>query len=165
MNLRIPDIRGVIGRRILVNFRVKPTVAAMLLPAPFRPKLINGHAMAGICLIRLEQIRPRGLPAVLGIASENAAHRIAVEWKAEGVRREGVFIPRRDTNARVNVWAGGRLFPGLHHYARFVSFETNGHVQVQMDNPRDGTRVFVSGHAADGIPTTSVFKSLQEASK
>ena len=165
MNLRLPVIRGVIHRRILVNYRVEPAVAAKLLEPPFRPRLVNGWAMAGICLIRLKQIRPRGLPAVAGIASENAAHRIAVEWEAEGERREGVFIPRRDTNARMNVWAGGRLFPGLHHYARFDSFEVNGQVQVRMHNPRDGTRVCVSGRVADRFPATSVFKSLEAASK
>jgi len=80
MLFHLPIIRGVIDRRILVNFTVDPAVAAKLLPRPFRPKLVNGFAVAGICLIRLKQIRPRGWPAILGISSENAAHRIAVEW-------------------------------------------------------------------------------------
>jgi len=37
-------------RRLLVNYRVDPDVAATLLPAPLRPKLVNGWAVAGICL-------------------------------------------------------------------------------------------------------------------
>ena len=78
MLFHLPIIRGVIDRRILVNFTVDPAVAAKLLPRPFRPKLVNGIAVAGICLIRLKQIRPRGWPAILGISSENAAHRIGV---------------------------------------------------------------------------------------
>src|SRR2546429_6162423 len=67
------------------------------------------QAEDGIRYVAVTGVQTCALPMV--IASENAAHRIAAEWKAEGVRREGVFIPRRDTNARVNVWAGGRLFP------------------------------------------------------
>ena len=33
--MRIPTLRGVIDRRILVNFRVDPNVLATLLPSPF----------------------------------------------------------------------------------------------------------------------------------
>ena len=61
--MRIPVIQGVIRRRLLVNYRVSPEAIARILPAPFRPKLQRGYAIAGICLIRLEQIRPRWLPA------------------------------------------------------------------------------------------------------
>jgi len=78
MTMKIPVIRGVIERRILVNFRVDPEALNRVLPAPFRPKLVDGVGMAGICLIRLKHIRPNFLPAFLGISSENAAHRIAV---------------------------------------------------------------------------------------
>src|SRR5262249_61863595 len=77
--MRLPSIRGVIDRRILVNYRVAPDVLARLLPAPFRPRLVHGFGMVGICLIRLREVRPALLPAWLGIASENAAHRAAVE--------------------------------------------------------------------------------------
>jgi hypothetical protein len=117
--MRIPIIRGVLDRRILVNFRADPDVLAGILPPPFRPKVVNGVGMAGVCLIRLKHIRPRWLPPFMGISSENAAHRIAVEWEQDGQLREGVFIPRRDTSSRLNALAGGRLFPGLHHHARF----------------------------------------------
>ena len=82
--MRIPVIRGTIDRRILVNYHVDPRVLAPLLPAPFRPKLIHGFGMVGICLIRLKDIRPKFLPPLLGISSESAAHRIAVEWEQNG---------------------------------------------------------------------------------
>jgi hypothetical protein len=85
-----------------VNYRVDADVAARLLPAPFRPKLANGYAMAGICLIRLNRLRPAFIPLPVGIGSENAAHCFAVEWERGGQRLEGVFIPRRDTNSRLN---------------------------------------------------------------
>ena len=68
--MKIPVVRGVIDRRILVNFRVDPEVLARVLPKPFRPKLAHGAGMAGVCLIRLKQIRPRFFPAFLGISSE-----------------------------------------------------------------------------------------------
>ena len=47
----IPVVRGVIDRRILVNYHIDPNVLAPLLPAPFRPKVVHGIGMVGICLI------------------------------------------------------------------------------------------------------------------
>src|SRR6266576_2992820 len=118
--MRIPVIKGTIKRRLLVNFRADPAVVQRTLPKPFRPKLHKGTSLVGVCLIRLEQIRPAGLPGALGLSSENAAHRIAVEWEdAAGVQREGVFIPRRDTGSFLSRLGGGRVFPGEHHAARF----------------------------------------------
>src|SRR4051794_5598535 len=70
--MRIPVIRGTIDRRILVNYRVDPEILAKLLPKPFQLKLTHGAGMAGICLIRLQHVRPRLLPAFLGFSSENA---------------------------------------------------------------------------------------------
>lgn len=102
--MRIPVIQGVIDRRILVNYRVAPEAMAGVLPPPFRPLLVHGYAIGGICLIRLKQVRPRRLPLPMGIGSENAAHRIAVQWEQDGERREGVYIPRRDTDSRLNAY-------------------------------------------------------------
>ena len=58
--MRIPVVRGVIDRRILVNYAVDPEVLARTLPAPFRPKLHRGLGLAGICLIRLRDVRRPG---------------------------------------------------------------------------------------------------------
>src|SRR3984893_17160095 len=130
--MKIPMIRGTIERRILVNFRVDPDVLTHLLPSPFRPKLVKGAGMAGVCLIRLKAIRPRFLPSFLGISSENAAHRIAVEWDEDGKTKEGVFIPRRDTSSRLNTLLGGRIFPGVYHHAAFHVHEKGDHYPVAM---------------------------------
>lgn len=164
MNALIPAVHAVMARRILVNFRVRPEVITESLPDPFRPKLVNGWAMAGICLIRLEDMRPAWMPRLCGVASENAAHRIAVEWTENGRTREGVFIPRRDTNSLLNRVAGGRLFPGIHHPAEFCCAQSGNRFKVELRS-RDGkTRVNVVARLADGWPAGSVFESLEEAS-
>jgi len=62
------------------------------LPKKFHPKLINNKEVAGICLIRLTNIRPKGFSNFIGISSENGAHRIAVEWSENGqIREEFIF--------------------------------------------------------------------------
>ncbi len=160
----IPTLEGTIDRRLLVNYRVDPDYLQRLLPAPFRPKRIHGLGIAGICLIRLKELRPRALPAVLGLTSENAAHRIAVEWEEQGEYREGVYIPRRDTSSRFTALIGGRLFPGVHHHARFQVREADEAFRVHMASDDGQTRVTVAAHLAAQLPAHSIFASLEEAS-
>lgn len=162
--MQIPVIRGLIERRILVNYRVDAAVLAGMLPAPFRPKLVNSVGMAGVCLIRLKDIRPRFFPSFLGISSENAAHRIAVEWDQNGQIKEGVFIPRRDTSSRLNTLAGGRLFPGVHHHAGFQVQEHDDRYRIELNSDDRQTHLLVEGHVAEELPSTSIFGSLTEAS-
>jgi hypothetical protein len=162
--MRIPVISGIIDRRILVNYRVAPELLARLLPAPFRPKLVNGFGVAGICLIRLKQIRPRFLPLPVGIGSENAAHRIAVQWSQGEEQLEGVYISRRDTNSRINFVAGGRLFPGVHHHARFYVHEHGGNYDIALESDDGRVHVSVAAKSTDSLPPKSVFSSLDAAS-
>jgi hypothetical protein len=160
-----PTMHGLIDRRMLVNFRVQPDVITKFLPPYFRPKLVKGWAMAGICLIRLKGIRPRCFPARCGLTSENAAHRIAVEWEQDGFTREGVFIPRRDTSSALQAFAGGRLFPGVHHVADFKVSEKEDEFKLQMHSHDDATFVEVQAHRTSSLPATSLFASLDEASE
>src|SRR5262249_22796615 len=111
-----------------------------------------------------KQVRPRFVPSWLGISSENAAHRTAVEWDDNGTLREGVYIRRRDTSSRLNACAGGRLFPGIHHHARFAVEETADHYRVALRSDDGVTSLSVSGRRADRLPAASVFHSLEEAS-
>lgn len=163
--MRLPFIHGTIRRRLLVNFRVDPAVMSGLLPGRFSPKLQKGHAIAGICLIRLEHVRPRHIPRALGINSENAAHRVAVRWADEaGSPQEGVFITRRDTGSMLNHLAGGRIFPGEHHHAAFEVRDDASQVDFRMRSDDGEVRIEVRGHAAETLPKSSCFDSLAEIS-
>lgn len=162
--MKIPAITGIIDRRILINYQVDAGVLADYLPDPFRPKVVGGKGVAGICLIRLTHIRPKGLPKGIGITSENGAHRIAVEWDEDGQTKEGVYIPRRDTSNRLNALAGGRLFPGVHHYARFKINEQDGRYQVAFTSD-DGTRLSIDAQETNTWSKESVFDSIENASR
>jgi hypothetical protein len=162
--MRLPKVHGTIKRRLLINYRVDPAVMQRLLPAPFRPKLHEGNAIAGMCLIRLEDIRPRRFPRAVGLSSENAAHRIAVVWEDETGSREGVYIPRRDTGSLVNHLAGGRLFPGEHQRATFRVIEDERHIALHMRSADGRIEIDVVGHSAAQIDARSSFRSVGDAS-
>lgn len=160
----VRSVRAVMVRRILVNFRIEPETLQRSVPAPFRVKVVRGWGLAGICLIRLKHLRPGPLPALLGLNSENAAHRIAVTWDTDTGEREGVFIPRRDTDSRINRWAGGRLFPGVHGAATFGTREEPGRFEITMRSHDGEAAVRVVTEPSDRWPSESVFETLTEAS-
>ncbi len=161
--MKIPTITGVIERRILINYQIEPDALKNYLPKPFRPKLIKGKGIAGICLIRLKEIRPTGFPKFIGISSENGAHRIAVEWDEDGIVKEGVFVPRRDTSSKLNSWAGSRVFPGVHYLANFTIKEENDSYQVDFVS-EDDTSLSIKAKETTQWNAESVFENIQDAS-
>jgi hypothetical protein len=164
--VKMSRMRGVVRRRILLNYRVDPEVMQRQLPSVFRPQLVNGWAVAGICLIRLEQLRPRGIPAVLGLSSENAAHRVAVRWMdATGHARRDVYIPRRETGSAINAAVGRRVFPVEARSARFVVNDDERVLELSMLTQDGAADVRVRARHADALPTSSCFGSLEAASE
>jgi uncharacterized protein DUF2071 len=157
-------VRGLIRRRILVSFRVDPEVMQRQLPPPFRPKLMGDAAIAGLCLIRLEQMRPRFMPLPVGAASENAAHRVAVCWTdACGEVQEGVYIPRRDTNSRLNKLATRCLSLGHHHLARFDVRDEAGRIDISLQSADGEIVVHLRASVGEALPACSRFASLEAA--
>jgi hypothetical protein len=155
---------GEIERRLLVNYRVRPESLADLLPERFRVQLVDGYAVAGICLIRLGGLRPRGVPHALGFTSENAAHRIAVEWDEAGEIRTGVYIPRRDISSRLTVILGGRVFPGAHHRADFRVQESQDELHVAFRSRDDNVEVDVVVSIEQELDDSRLFPNVEDAS-
>jgi hypothetical protein len=155
---------SVIERRLLINYRVDPEIAASLLPTPLRPQLVNGWAVAGICLIRLGRLRPSWVPGWAGMRTENAAHRVAIEWDGTGGRQSGVYIPRRDSNSVATVLAGGRLFPGEHHRASFDVRETARDLHVAFASTDGTAQVSIDIRVAQRLQGSALFAGLGEAS-
>lgn len=162
--MKIPLVNGIIERRILVNYSADPAIVANIVPKPFKPKLYNGKAIVGICLIRLKGIKPKGIPACFGFNSENGAHRIAVEWEENGVSKEGVFIPRRDTNQKLNVILGGRFFPGKHYYAKFNVIEENDTYHLDFTSS-DNTTIEIDARVSQRLNEDSIFKTIENVSQ
>lgn len=157
----IRDVRAQLRRRLLISYRVDPVAAASLLPDGFRPQIVDGSAIAGICVLGLESIRPSWAQRRWGLHSENAAHRMAVEWDGPDGPERGVFIFERHSSAWHPVLFGGRLFPGVHRKARFRIEETGDRYGVAMTAA--GTDLEADVEVVDEW-SSGVFASMEEAS-
>ena len=162
-----PTLRGVIDRRILVNFRVDPAALGTVLPARFRPRTVTSpdgeYAIGGVCCIRLTKMRPRGFPAAVGLRSENAAHRIGVEWEEAGETRSGVYVPRRDTSSWLASVVGTRAF-GRQYRADFDVTEGDGRYELHVESHHGDCSMHVVAAETDSLPADSVFPDVAAAS-
>lgn len=156
-------IKGIIDRRILVNFRLDPDCVARILPEPFRPRLFHGHALGGICLIRFKKMRPTWLPGFLGTASENGTHRFCVEWEKDGKISTGIYVKQRFTDSRLHEFGGDKVFPGSLSLSRFSVEEGDGKYRVSFQSA-EGEEVDVSVEDATDFPKDSLFSDINEAS-
>jgi Uncharacterized conserved protein (COG2071) len=163
--MNLPQLQGVIERRLLVNYRADPDVVANYLPAPFRPQLVGGASVVGICLLRLGAMRPHRLPPWFGLRSENAAHRVAVEWDTPDGPRAGVYIPRRDSESLANVLIGGRLYPGEHERARFETDESGADLRVTFASVDGSVAVDAQVRIAEMLAGSELFADLDRASQ
>lgn len=161
----MPVMSGIIDRRILVNYKVAPEIVKSLLPPHLEPWVINGYASAGICLLRLKGIGIRHTPSLLKITSENAAHRFLVTYKREGKEEHGVYIPRRDTDSRLNVLLAGKLLHWPHYPASFQSNESNGRYSVKMESADGYAGLSIAAGVVEKFPEHSMFDSVEHASE
>ena len=151
-----------IERRLLINYRIDPEVAIRHLPPPFRPHLVSGWAVGGVCLIRLGGLRPVHLPRAVGLTTENVAHRFSVEWDDDRGTQVGVYIPRRDTDSRLTALAGDRVFPGVHQMAHFDVQDEGPDIRIGVSS-RDGTLALSATACEDAEIGGKLFTCLDEA--
>ena len=159
----LPKIVGTIDRRILLNYRAPLEAVSGLLPDPFRVRSVNGFALIGVCLIRFRSLRPARLPALIGLRSENAAHRISIEWDDDQGTQTGVYVTRRDTDSAFVKLTGGRVFPGVHSRVAFEVDESPDKVAISIRDSQ-GLLVNLSGRISDEF-SSQVFSSHDEASQ
>jgi uncharacterized protein YqjF (DUF2071 family) len=156
------NIDCVIERRLLVSYRIDPERVRALVPPPFRPQVVNGHAIGGVCFIRMSALRPAWLPLATGLTTENVAHRFAVEWGDERGSHTGVYIPRRDTDSRITAALGASIFPGAYHLARFNITESEDMIRIAVRSHDREVSLSVTAAPATALGS-SLFTSLEEA--
>lgn len=155
------EVSGTIDHRILLNYRIDPAVMQGQLPPEFEPKLVDGYAIGGICQVSLSGMRPKGLPALAGTTSHNAAHRIAVV-SSQG---EGVYVPRRDTDSWLNTFSGGRVFPGVYNHASFHVQNHGDAFSVTIKEAKGARIMSIEAEVVETLPQGSVFSDVASVSK
>jgi hypothetical protein len=162
--MKLPIIRGIVRRHLMLNYRVDPEVMRRWLPAPFEPDVYRDWAIAGVCLLRVERV-PARLRIGRGLTGEHAAHRVAVRWLDGNREHEGVYVHRSDTGSLIEHLTGARIVPGESRRARFRVEDDGRAIRFVMRSLDRKAEVQFSGHAAAVMPPSSIFPSIREASE
>jgi hypothetical protein len=64
----------------------------------------------------------------------------------------------------MNHLAGGRVFAGEHHRARFAVEDTDDRVSLDMTAADGAVHLRVVGHPATALPAASIFRTIEQAS-
>jgi hypothetical protein len=93
------------------------------------------------------------------------AHRVAIQYPSNNGIRPGVFIWRRETDQRLVELLGGRLFPGVHHHARFQVNESQNDLAMDVTTNDGKADVHFSAHRLKEWRPTPSFGSFDEVSE
>lgn len=154
-----------ISRRVALTYRLDPTVAALLLPAGARARLVRGSAV-GVALVAPPE-RGRSLRFPLGLSLATCVHGVIAEWRdgsrSDGIVRAGLHVLRRDVDARWLGPARSLPLPGSIHGARFQA-EIGLHEVRLLVEPRDGrARVDFLGQPVPEWPRASLLQGAADA--
>jgi len=160
----LPTLEGVIARRTLLNYWIEPEVVRPLVPRELELATVDGLAVAGTCLIRLEHLRPKGVPSSIGLSSENMAHRIAIRYRPSprDELRDGVFIWRRQTDRAMVKLLGGRLFPGVHGRSSFDVRSDDEGLEYRVSSDESDANVSLSVRRVDAWPGSRLFPRFDD---
>jgi hypothetical protein len=150
---------GRLARTWLLTYQTPAEDARALLPAPFSPVERGGLAFFNVVLCRIESMRPRGVPAALGISYWHVAYRLY----ARGAGVEGLYFLRSDCDNRLIAAAGARLTDFGFHAARVTVSEEGGRASLEVSSEGGAARVVIDRASPPELPPGSAFGSLDEA--
>jgi hypothetical protein len=105
--------------QLIVNYRVDPEVAAALLPAQIRPRIVNGHAVAGLVLGRDSAEHRLAVASGAHLLSSDTA-RLVTEERAGRVYASFTGAETVDVSVRPAHRWDSRLFGDARAAARFA---------------------------------------------
>ena len=160
----LPTLEGTVARRVLLNFRADPTVVRRLVAEPLEVETVKGYAVVGVCLMRLVQLRVKGMPPGMGFASENMAHWVAVRFPAGSGSEDGVFIWRRETDSGLLAQLGGKLFPAEFNRAQFAVKEDSFGLSIEVSTEHSRADVSLLARHTQGWGGSELFPAFPEVS-
>lgn len=130
--------------RVLVLYRVDPSVAAQSLPAGMRPHLVGGVAVGTVCYTRLGSLRSRFLPRPRqGADSDHLAYRFAVDVQDAAGPHVASWVVRRETSSRL-----AARWNSVGRRSRFSLVEDAARIELRVENA-EGEELYLRAQVGD----------------
>jgi hypothetical protein len=156
---------GAIDRCWLFTYQTPVEQARAVLPPALEPVTFGGCAFWNVVVCRLSRMRPRPLPAFLGVGYWHVAYRLYVRFHpATGPPLEGLYFARSDCDSRLIATAGNMLTDFRFHPAQIVvAHAAPATVRISVRSPEAPAEATVDRAQPPSLPAHSAFSSLEEA--
>ncbi len=135
--------------------------ARRILPPPLEPITHKGIAFWGVVMSRVGVMRPKPLPALVGVSYWHIGYRLYARFRDI----EGIWFARSDCDSALMTVAGNWLTDYQFHNATMACLGVNGSSELLVDSL--GGQAWVSLHpqTATRLPPDSAFATLDEAAR
>ena len=152
-------MRGTLERCWLFTYRMPVQEARPLVPAPLQLVTHNGEALWNLVVCRVEEMRPRGIPAAFGLSYWHVGYRLHVRHGDV----EGLYFVRSDCDSALMSLAGNFMTDYNFHTAGVEVSETDARVHISVRSADAPAEILLDRAAPPALPDESSFSSLPEA--
>jgi uncharacterized protein YqjF (DUF2071 family) len=157
-------IRGTIDRCWLFTYQAPEEEARALLPRRLELVTRAGCAFWSVVLCHLSHMRPKPLPAFLGISYWHVAYRLYVRFHpASGPPVEGLYFLRSDCDRALMTRTGNLLTNYNFHTAGIEVVQEPARVCLSVRSPDARAAATIDREQPPRLPAHSAFASLDEA--
>ena len=150
---------GRLERTWIFNYHTPAEEAARILPPPLEPITHKGCAFWGVVISRVGVMRPKPLPALVGVSYWHIGYRLHARFRD----KEGIWFARSDCDSALMTAAGNWLTDYNFHTATMSRVGVNGSSELLVDSVGGQAWVSLNPHTATRLPPQSAFGSLDEA--
>lgn len=155
---------GTIERCWLFTYQTPAEEARALVPRELELVTRDGCAFWNIVVCQLRAMRPKGLPAFLGVSYWHVAYRFYVRFHPEsGPPFEGLYFIRSDCDSRLMAWMGNLLTDYHFHPAVIAVSEQAPLLHITIQSPDCPALATLDRLRPPQLPAHSLFSSLEEA--
>ena len=142
--------RRPIRSRVLVLYRIDPSVLQRVLPAGTRPRVVQGYAVGEACYTKLGP--SRFLRGRLSSPSDHLAYRFALEREDKDGAHAVTWVARRETSSWLEARCGEKLLRGEYGRSVFRIHEDQFGLQLAVTSSNVPAR---SAAASGSSPPTA----------
>jgi hypothetical protein len=157
-------MRGRLERCWLFAYQTPVEEARALLPAELEPVTFGGRAFWSVVVCRASRMRPKGIPAFLGISYWHVAYRLYARFiPAGGKALEGLYFLRSDCDSPLIATVGNWLTEFRFHTAEVRHLEQEEKVLLEVSRTDAPGCAVLKRNVSPRLPRDSAFASLEEA--
>src|SRR5579883_2076878 len=155
---------GTLDKCWLFTFQTPEEEAWGELPEPLVPVTHNGFAFWNVVVSHVAHMRPKGLPAALGVSYWHVGYRLYARYETKtGVCIEGLYFARSDCDSKLMTRAGNLLTDYHFHTAAIAVHRDEACLEIDIGSQEAPAHASLCLTARPKLLPHSAFSSLGEA--